>query len=138
MNEKKTLAPPKDLDTGPSSPAVDLALENERLRKQLEELKASQIDYLPSSIGMENYAGKDEDGNEWWHYKIDLPPSGGLDIKINGVAYYHGQQYKVQRGTLQALKDIVARTWVHENSIKGSNENFYRTPTNRRLSGGAR
>lgn len=73
-----------------------------------------------------------------FHYRIDLPPSGGTEISINGVAFYHGEVYVVDLDLLRDLKDKVARSWVHEATIKGSNENVFRRPQNVTLRGGAR
>lgn len=68
-------------------------------------------------------------------YKIDLPPSGGVSVGINGQQFYHGRTYEFDLHTLRSVKDIIARSWAHENSIRGSNENAYRRPHERRLSG---
>ena len=72
-----------------------------------------------------------------YYYKIDLPASGGVDIKINGESKYHGQTYEFTLDELRTIKDIVARSWGHEATIRGSNENVFRRPQNRVLSGKA-
>jgi hypothetical protein len=72
-----------------------------------------------------------------YYYKIELPPSGGTDLKINGSAFYHGQVYEFSVDDLRMMKDMVARSWGHEANIKGSNENIFRRPQNRVLSGKA-
>lgn len=77
-----------------------------------------------------------DDVDVFW-YKIDLAPSGGLEVKINGVSYFHGKVYKFTLDQLRSVKDIVARSWSHEAQIQGSNENFYRKPIERVLRGGA-
>jgi len=69
-------------------------------------------------------------------YKIDMPPCGGTDLKINGVPYYHGATYEVTLDELQSIKDIVAKCWKHDSDIHGTDENFYRKPTQRRVSAG--
>jgi len=69
-------------------------------------------------------------------YKIDMPPCGGTDLKINGVPYYHGATYEVTIDELQSIKDIVAKCWKHDADIHGTDENFYRKPTQRRVSAG--
>ena len=73
-----------------------------------------------------------------YEYRVELPPSGGTDIKINGVPYYHGVVYKFTIDQLRTVKEMIARSWSHEASISGSNENFYRAPKNTVLRGGAR
>jgi hypothetical protein len=73
---------------------------------------------------------------DFYRYRIELPPSGGLDVRINGVPYYHGQEYSIDLDTLRTIKDVVHRSWAHEASIRGSNENFYRQPANVVLRGG--
>lgn len=72
-----------------------------------------------------------------FYYKIDLPPSGGTDIKINGESFYHGQVYELTPDQLRDVKDIVGKSWGHESTIRGSNENVFRRPQNRVLSGKA-
>lgn len=72
-----------------------------------------------------------------YHFKVDLPPSGGWEIKLNGIAFYHGETYVLDKYTLATVKDIVARMWAHERNIRGEDENerAYRTPTERVLRG---
>ena len=115
-------------------------LELERLRaalKQAQDAAAPQFTagVIPVGDPNESPAGVNDDDEPMFWYKIDLPPSGGTDIKICGVPFYHGQQYKVDVNQLRSLREIVARTWAHEQSIRGSNENFYRKPTERVLRG---
>ena len=86
----------------------------------------------------ERLAGKDEDGNELWWYRIDLAPCGGTEIKINGFPYFHGQTYKLTTDMLRSIKEIVSRTWDHENNINGVNENIFKQAQNRVLRGGER
>ncbi len=72
-----------------------------------------------------------------FYYKIDLPASGGVDIKINGESKYHGETYEFTVDELRTVKDMVGRSWGHEATIRGSNENVFRRPQNRVLSGKA-
>ena len=67
-------------------------------------------------------------------YKIDLPPCGGTDMKINGVPLYHGTTMEFDIDTLRTVKDMVFRQWKHDADIHGSDENFYRKPKGERLS----
>lgn len=120
--------------------------EVDQLRRRVQELESRQPDAPSGIIGgsTESYAGEvpkiDSDGTviegetePSYFYKIDLPPSGGQQIVINGTNFYHGQQYRLRLSTLRGLKEIVHRGWQHEASIRGSNENFYRTPQERRI-----
>ena len=70
-----------------------------------------------------------------YYYKIELPPSGGTSLRINGQDFYHGQTYEFSVDDLRMIKDMVARSWGHEANIRGSNENVFRRPQNRVLSG---
>jgi hypothetical protein len=63
-----------------------------------------------------------------YFYKIDLPPCGGSDMKINGFPLYHGSVVKVDIDTLRTIKDMVYRCWKHDLEIHGSDENVYRKP----------
>ena len=124
---------PGDIDLPPS----DLANELAKARARIAELEAA-ANQAPSSTfsaTTEIDAGKDEDGTQWWWYKMDLPPVGGIDVKVNGVPFYHGEQYKITTDTLRTLKDNVFRNWKHEGDIHGSNENFYRQPKEQVLRG---
>lgn len=96
---------------------------------------AAQSALLFNSSVSEVAVGKNADGVLLYKYKIDLPPSGGLDIKINGMPYYHGETYTFDVDLLRTIKEIVQRTWAHEQSIQGSNENFYRKQLNRKIGG---
>lgn len=61
-----------------------------------------------------------------YFYKIDMPPCGGTDLKINGTPYYHGGVYELDLDTLRTVKEMVNRLWKHDSEIHGSDENFYR------------
>ena len=125
-----------ELDQSPADTAVEMA----KLRARIAELESAKTAAPTFTItsSTEVSAGLDEDGNERWWYKIDLPPSGGIEVKINGVAFYHGEQYNIGTDTLRSLKDVVFRCWKHEGDIHGNNENFYRRPTEQVLRGGRR
>lgn len=69
-----------------------------------------------------------------YFYKIDLPPSGGEAVVINGERFYHGSTYTVDLDQLRDLKDKVARAWEHEQTINGRNENVFRKPRNATIS----
>lgn len=95
----------------------------------------AQASLLTSNV-TERFAGKGDDDQDLWWYRIDLAPCGGLDIKINGMAYIHGETYKLTTDQLRSVKEIVSRTWGHENAINGTNENPYKQAQNRILGGG--
>jgi hypothetical protein len=114
------------------SPA-DQAQEMARLRERIRELEAPKSPDLAVTSSTEIDAGVDESGRQWWYYKIDLPPSGGDGVTINNHWFYHGQQYKIGTDTLRSLKEAVHRSWTHDNSIRGNNENFYRRETAQKI-----
>ena len=61
----------------------------------------------------------------YW-YKIEIPPSAGLFISVNGQQLYHGETYKFTLDNLRTVKEMVFRAWQHEANVSGSNENAYR------------
>jgi hypothetical protein len=61
-----------------------------------------------------------------YFYKVDMPPCGGSDLKINGVPFYHGVVYELDLDSLRTVKEMVYRTWDHDRQIHGSDESFYR------------
>jgi len=63
---------------------------------------------------------------ETYNYKIDMPPCGGFDLKINGMPLYHGSVVEVDIDTLRTIKDMIYRLWAHDSAIHGSDENAYR------------
>ena len=69
-----------------------------------------------------------------YFYKIDMPPCGGVDMKINGASYYHGAVYEFDLDTLRTVKEMMFRLWKHDADIHGSDENAYRKPQRTRLS----
>ena len=83
----------------------------------------------------ERFSRKTEDGRDLYWYRIDLAPCGGTEVKINGVPYYHGSTYEFETDLLRSIKEIVARTWDHENNIMGANENVYKVAQDRILRG---
>ena len=70
---------------------------------------------------------------EVFHYRIDLPASGGMSIRINGLDHFHGEVYKFTADQLRSVKEMVHRAWVQEGIIKGNNENAYRRPLETRI-----
>ncbi len=59
-------------------------------------------------------------------YKIDLPPVGGLQMRVNGVDLFHGSTQELDIDQLRSVKDMVHRCWAHDASIHGTDENAYR------------
>ena len=58
------------------------------------------------------------------------------DIKLDGRPYFHGHTYIVPLSVASTLYDIMGRTWDHEESVGGANQNEYRKPRNTRMLGG--
>ena len=67
-------------------------------------------------------------------YRINMPPVGGTDMKINGLPFYHGAVYTLDIDTLRTVKDMVHRLWDHDRQIHGTDENAYRKKTQQRIS----
>jgi len=123
-----------ELDMSPAESAAQLA----KARARIAELEQAAIPSASSafSAATEIHAGKNDDGEDLWYYVIDIPPSGGIELKINGHSFYHQQQYKINTNTLRTLKEMAHRAKLHDEQIHGSNENFYRRPQERTLRGG--
>lgn len=69
-----------------------------------------------------------------YKYTILIPESAGWSLRTNNmVEYFHGQTYEFDLIELADIKARVARTWEHERSIKGSNENAYRRQTQKTI-----
>ena len=72
-----------------------------------------------------------------YFYLIQLPAgasgSNGSCLTTNGVEYHNGEVVELDACQLADVKSRVARTWDHEKSIHGENENAYRKPTNKHL-----
>lgn len=115
--------------------AISQTAEQKAQEALAEASAAAQNALLFNAAVEEVWVGKHEDGHDMWKYKIDLSPSGGVDIRINGVPYYHGEVYTFDTATLRTVKEIVQRTWDHERNISGNNENMYRREMNVTISG---
>jgi hypothetical protein len=64
--------------------------------------------------------------------RLDLPGHAEY-IMINGVRYYHGGLYKVQRSLGSFLLEKQQSCWRHENEIGGANREL-RNPRNLQIS----
>lgn len=86
----------------------------------------------------ERFSRKSDSGKDIWWYRVDLAPCGGIDIRLNGIQYVHGETYEFDTDTLRSVKEIVSRTWGHEANIHGENENAYKRAQDRVLRGAGR
>lgn len=136
-----TLETPEELKARNTQLEEDLRRSNAaRLIAEEESARLSaqaQSSMFTTSV-TERFSRLDEDGKDLYWYRIDLSPCGGTDIKINGVPYYHGSTYEFGTDLLRSIKEIVARTWAHENNIHGANENVYKVAQDRMLRGDGR
>jgi carboxylesterase type B len=103
-----------------------LAAEKDVATEESARLSAQAQSALLMTGVVERLAGKTSSGEDLWWYRIDLAPGGGTHVMINGKPYLHGETYKFDTNTLRTVKEIVARTWVHENDIHGHAFNPYR------------
>lgn len=64
---------------------------------------------------------------------INLAPYAP-DIRLDGRVFEHGRTYLVPRTVFNVIAEQMQRSWQHENSTKGTNENAYRRPRNASIS----
>jgi hypothetical protein len=118
--------------------AASKSSEQKAIESAAHNAAAAQNAMLFTSTITEVQVGENDDGDPMWKYKIDLPPSGGTDIRVNMTPYYHGETYTFDTHLLRTIKEMVQRAWGHEASIQGSNENFYRREMNQTINGRGR
>ena len=126
----------------------DAKLRAQFIMQDSEEMPTGRTVEIPKCIGYDT-TGYHDDGRailkpRWekeevptYMYKVDMPPVGGMDIKINGMSLQHGMTYELNLHELRMVKDIVYRLRAHEASIHGTNENAYRQPQHAVFSGKA-
>lgn len=114
------------------------------MQREIREVPTGKFKKLKRCAGYEVVSYKD-DGRpnlkpKWededvptFFYKIDMPPVGGLDSKINGESFEHGVVYVFDQYQLRTVKEMMWRLWKHEGDIRGSNENAYRQQQNVRI-----
>lgn len=117
-------------------------------RQRNDEVPTGKSIKVAKCTGYEN-AGIREDGTMirkpiWkevdqptFFYTVDLPPVGGVAIRINGEELYHGQTYELILDQVRMVKDMVYRVERHDAEIHGSDENAYRPKVNASFSGKA-
>jgi carboxylesterase type B len=109
-----------------------------RVEEDASRLSAQAQSSMFTSNVTERFARKSDTGEDLWWYRIDLAPCGGIDIRVNGVQYVHGETYLFSTDLLRSVKEIVSRTWGHEANISGANENSYKHAQDRVLRGTGR
>lgn len=119
-------------------PDLDLLTEAERAELKkiagdevVEERKKKARNAYIEAMKVEALREQDPE-EELFPYQIDL--AGHADrIMIDGRVFLHGQTYDFTKKELDTIRDIVARTWDHEEEIGGSNRDFYRRPRQTRI-----
>lgn len=88
------------------------------------ELKQRQEDeFYKASLQAAREANDPDEALE--SFTLDL--AGHSDrITLDGTVYFHGRTYEVSMRLKQTLKDIVARTWEHEDEVGGVNRDQHR------------
>lgn len=56
------------------------------------------------------------------------------NIRLDGRAFEHGRMYRVTRKVAAVLAEQMQRSWQHQDSLSGANENAYRRPRNATMS----
>ncbi len=59
---------------------------------------------------------------DFFRYMIDLPPSGGMDVKLGNNQFVHGETYDLDLNTLRSVQEVIYRSWMHEAQINGNQE----------------
>lgn len=102
-------------------------------KKVLEELKQQKADELQAQYEKEIRQGLvPEEAVE--PIMIDVAGSA-FKITLDGVEYFHGRTYHLPLGKRAAILEIMHRTYVHEDAIKGDDENKYRKERMANVSG---
>lgn len=65
---------------------------------------------------------------------VDLAPYADR-ILIDNVAYMQGQRYKVPLSRSRVMREIMSRTWLHQDEIDGKKRGFYNRARNTTLNG---
>lgn len=74
---------------------------------------------------------------DFYRYLVDLPPSGGIEVRLGPNVFLHGQVAVVDYNTLRSLKEVVHRSWAHEAQINGRTDQVWgRKPLSLVLRGG--
>lgn len=58
---------------------------------------------------------------------IDLAPFAKM-ILLDGRQYFHGMLYRVPRQVYDQLREIVARSWAHDEEVGSPNRKYYEKP----------
>lgn len=60
---------------------------------------------------------------------IDLAGHAAF-VRLDTLIYWHGYTYRVGYRTAATIRDIMARTWDHEDDVGGANRNHHVKPRN--------
>lgn len=133
--------PFEDIDDEAAAPLVDdkrrAAIEREaRKIVEDEERKAEEDRILKSALARLRHKDNPESrNNDIVDITLDLAEHSER-LVLDGVAYYHGQTYRVTRAKADTMRDIIARGWRHQDEIDGKDlRSHYQAKRQTSLSG---
>lgn len=70
-----------------------------------------------------------EGDDDLLQFTIDLAPNA-QDIRLDGMVYQHGRTYTITRPVYDTLREIIARTWAHEDQAGNPYKKWYKHTPN--------